>query len=66
MDKGKAIKLLYRGTIILGGAVAGIWSFTANKFQVSECILIVLGGMIAGLGLGLILHTMTVLLIRKN
>ncbi len=62
MDREKAIKLLYGGAMILGGSIAGIWSFTANRFTMSECIWIILGGMIAGLGLGCILHAMSVLI----
>lgn len=56
------IKLLYGGSIILGGSVTGIWAFTANRFLTSECISIILGGMLAGIGFGLICHAVTALL----
>lgn len=58
----KTLRLLYRGSIILGGSVAGIWAFTANRFLISECMFVILGGMIAGIGIGLICHAVTTLL----
>ncbi len=63
MDNRKeTVRLLYIGSIILCGALAGIWAFTANRFQISESIMIVFGGMIAGIGLGAICHAITSLL----
>ena len=60
----KPLKLLYGGTTVLCGSIAGIWAFTANRFQISESMMIVIGGMIAGIGLGMICHAMSVLLKR--
>lgn len=64
MEKEKGLKLLYSGAIVLGGATAGIWAFTANRFLMSESVMIMIGGMIAGIGLGMVCHAMSVLVKR--
>lgn len=59
-EKGKlnleALKSIYSGFAILFGAIGLIWTFTANRFQVYECIFISILFAIAGLGAGFIIH----------
>jgi uncharacterized membrane-anchored protein YitT (DUF2179 family) len=64
MKNDNAVQMLYSGAVILGGSITGLWSFTADRFTTSECIFIILGGMITGIGLGLICHALTTLLRR--
>lgn len=64
MKNEKALKLLYGGAAVFGGAIAGMWAFTANRFQTSEIVMIIIGGIIAGIGLGMICHAMSVLVKR--
>ena len=64
MKNEKALKLLYGGATILGGAIAGMWTFTANRFQTSESVMIIIRGIIAGIGFGMICHAMSVLVKR--
>ena len=44
-----AMSKIYIGFIFLCGTIAGIWSFTANRFRDIEIIMIVGAGMIIGL-----------------
>lgn len=55
---------LYLGFAISFATIAGIWSFTANRFRIDECLLIVMAGAVAGLGIGLIVQAVSNL-IRK-
>lgn len=45
---------LYLGFAVIFATIAGIWSFTANRFRIDECIFIILAGAVVGLGIGLI------------
>jgi transcriptional regulator with XRE-family HTH domain len=45
---------LYLGFTVIFATIAGIWSFTANRFRIDECIFIILAGAVVGLGIGLI------------
>ena len=47
---------IYLGLIIVCGCFAGIWSFSANRFQVSEIFLIIIGGVAIGYGLALVIN----------
>jgi uncharacterized membrane protein len=49
-----AKKLLYCGFLIFGGTLCGIYGFTANRFRTDEIILLVIGGIIAGISLAMI------------
>lgn len=55
-DKGKV--LIYSGFSILGGVLCAIYGFAANRFQTSEIIFLVAGGIVAGIALGLICEGM--------
>lgn len=48
-DNTKTMKKIYTGLIILCGTIAGIWSFSANRFRYVEMILIIGAGMLIGL-----------------
>lgn len=61
----KIFKLIYGGAVILGGSLANIWAFTANRFHLYEIMLITFGGMLAGFGLGAMCHGMAMLLKKK-
>ena len=52
----KTNKTLYLGFILIFATVAGIWSFTANRFQLYECFMIVLAGGVVGVGIALIIQ----------
>lgn len=58
----KTIRTLYIGFAVLFAALVGICAFTANRFRTDECILIMAGGVVAGLALASICHTVTRLL----
>ena len=53
----KTIKTLYVGCMLIFATVAGIWSFTANRFKYHECLIIILAGSVVGLGIALIIQT---------
>jgi transcriptional regulator with XRE-family HTH domain len=55
----KTIKALYLGFVLVFATIAGIWSFTANRFNYDECLFIILAGGAVGLGLALIIQIMT-------
>lgn len=61
----KTLKSLYLGFILVFAAIAGIWSFTANRFNHVECLFIILAGAIVGLGIGLIIQVISSLLENK-
>ena len=56
MTSKKTIYSLYLGFAVIFAAITGIWSFTANRFRVDECLFIVLAGAVVGLGIGLIVQ----------
>lgn len=55
----RIIKSLYLGLALVFSTIAGIWSFTANRFNWNECICIILAGAVVGLGIGLILQVIS-------
>lgn len=52
----KSVYAIYGGFAVLCGAVAGVWAFTANRFNFYERQMIILGGVMIGLGLGTVCH----------
>ena len=50
----KAGKALYLGFVLVSATMAGIWSFTANRFNPHECLMIILAGGVVGLVTALI------------
>ena len=62
----KTIKALYWGFVLVFATIAGIWSFTANRFNYDECLFIILSGGAVGLGLALIIQVVTNLIGNKS
>lgn len=56
LQNKKSRKSLYIGFVLIFATIAGIWSFTANRFDYGECFFIVLAGAAVGLGTGLIVQ----------
>ena len=54
----KAIQSLYLGFAVIFGTIAGIWSFTANRFNIDECLLIVIAGAVIGCAVAMIVRVM--------
>ena len=61
----KTIKTLYLGFALVFATTAGIWSFTANRFDYDECLFIILSGGVVGLGVALITQVVTNLIGNK-
>lgn len=55
----KTIQSIYWGFVVIFAAVAGVWSFTANRFQFIECFFIILAGAAVGFGIGLIFQVVS-------
>ncbi len=55
----KALYTLYLGLAVIFASIAGIWSFTANRFRTDECLFIVIAGAVIGLGIGLIVQVVS-------
>lgn len=54
--KTNAMEKIYTGLVFLCGTIAGIWSFSANRFRYDEMILIAGAGMVIGLCLAVVCH----------
>lgn len=54
-DKNEKNNYIYLGPMVVCGGIAGIWAFTANRFKLSEIVLIIIGGVAIGYGIGLII-----------
>ena len=50
------VKTLYFGSVLIFATIAGIWSFTANRFRFDECLMIILAGGAVGLGIALLIQ----------
>ncbi len=57
MTNKKTIYSLYLGFAVVFGTIAGIWAFTANRFHVYECFLIMVAGAAIGCAIALIIQT---------
>ena len=44
MTNKKTMYSLYLGFALIFATIAGIWSFTANRFRIDECFFIVIAG----------------------
>ena len=55
-DSIEKTNYIYLGSIIVCGSIAGIWAFTANRFNFSEMAFIIIGGMAIGYGIGLVVN----------
>lgn len=52
----KAVYAIYGGFAVFCGSAAGVWAFTANRFNFHESQMIILGGVMIGFGLGAVCH----------
>ena len=55
-DSLKNLKYIYTCLAIICGSIAGIWSFSANRFRQIEILFIIAIGMVIGVCLGVICH----------
>lgn len=55
----KTIQSLYAGFAVLFAVIAGIWSFTANRFRTDECYLIMLAAAAAGCAAALLVQVLS-------
>ena len=55
-DNTKIMRKIYIGLALLCGSIAGIWSFSANRFRYGEMILIIGAGMIIGFCFAVVCH----------
>ena len=62
MASKKTLYSLYLGFAVVFATIAGIWSFTANRFRIDECLFIVIAGAVVGLGIGLIVQVISSLI----
>lgn len=65
MTDEKAIRSLYLGFAVIFGIIAGIWSFTANRFRIDECFFIVIAGVVIGCAIALIIQVISNSVNRK-
>ena len=59
-------KNLYFGFVLIFATIAGIWSFTANRFRFDECFLIILAGGAIGLGVALVTQVLNNMFVKKK
>ena len=62
----KTIETLYLGFVLTFATIAGIWSFTANRFRVDECFMIVLAGGAVGFGVALVIQVISSVFANKK
>lgn len=55
-DMLELIFSLYLGFAVIFGTIAGIWSFTANRFRIDECFFIVIAGAAIGCAIALVIQ----------
>lgn len=54
MTNKKTMYSLYLGFALIFATIAGIWSFTANRFRIDECSFIVIAGAAIGCAIALV------------
>ena len=59
MTNKKTIYFLYLGFAVIFATIAGIWSFTANRFRIDECYFIVAAGAVIGCAIALIIQVVS-------
>lgn len=55
----KTVKTFYIAFAFVFVLIAGIWSFTANRFRYDECFMIILAGGAVGLGIAVLIKTIS-------
>lgn len=61
----KTVKTLYIAFAVVFALIAGIWSFTANRFRYEECFMIILAGGAVGLGITVLIKTINSMFSNK-
>lgn len=61
----ETMKSLYLGFILIFATITGVWSFTANRFRMDECFLIILAGGVGGLGVALVIQVISGMFTQK-
>ncbi len=59
MTNRKTIYSLYVGFAVISAIIAGMWSFTANRFRIDECWIIVIAGAAIGCAIALIIQVIS-------
>ena len=59
MTNRKTIYSLYVGFAVISAIIAGMWSFTANRFRIDECWIIVIAGAMIGCAIALIIQVIS-------
>lgn len=59
MTSRKTVYSLYSGFAVLFTTIAGIWSFTANRFRIDECFFIMAAGAVIGCAIALIIQVIS-------
>lgn len=54
----KTIYSLYLGFAVIFATIAAIWSFTANRFRIIECVFIMVAGAVLGCAVSLVIQVM--------
>lgn len=65
MINKKTIFSLYLGFAVIFGTIAGIWSFTANRFRIVESFFIIIAGAMIGCAIALIIQVISKFYYRK-
>lgn len=65
-DINEKINYIYLGSMIACESIVGIWTSTANRFNFSEMVLIIIGGVAIGYGIGLVVNVILKKLELKN
>lgn len=65
MTNKKITYSLYLGFAAIFGTIAGIWSFTANRFRVDECCFITIAGAVIGCAIALVTQVISSFIIKK-
>ena len=65
-DSLKTLKNIYACLAVICGSIAGIWSFSANRFRDVEILFIIVIGMVIGVCLGVVCHNILRYMKSKN
>ena len=65
MINKKTIFSLYLGFAVIFGTIAGIWSFTANRFRIVECFFIIIAGAMIECAIALIIQVISKFYYKK-
>lgn len=57
---------VYVALAIICGLIAGIWSFSANRFRNDEMLIIVIAGAVVGICLGIVINCFLKLMKKRN